>query len=148
MQRQPTNQTFSGTRQRGAVKHGLLVTCLVAIGILTLAWYMLPHGYSTDITLIGKGKPTIVLIHDSDNMASDLFMNNFNQVRGEFAARVEFVIADVHAPGGRQFANSNGVETASALFFSSEGSKITTIYRPQEADILRKAIQQAFGFQE
>jgi len=115
------------------------------MSILTFAWYMLPQGYSTDTTLIGKGKPTVVLIYDPENMASDALMDSFNQVRGEFKGEVEFIIVDVNAPGGRQFANANAVATASALFFSHRGDRVAIIYSPQAAAVLKKMIRQSFG---
>lgn len=132
-------------RQRGSIKQNLLVILLVMSGILLFASYMLPQGYHSDTTQIGKGKPAIVLIYDANNAVSDQIMEDFSQVRGEFEAQVEFILVDVNAPGGSQFANANAVSTASALFFDSKGKRITTIYSPQGADTLNKIIRQTFG---
>ena len=140
------NQIYINAQQTGAVKQNLLLTTLITAAILIGAWYMLPPGYSTDTTLIGKGKPAIVLIYDADNAASNALMEGFNQVRGDYQGRVEFLIVDVNAPGGRQFANTNAMATAGALFFSGEGRKITALYEPKEKEALHNTIRQAFSF--
>ena len=139
------NQAHFSIRQLGAVKPSLLATIAAAVGILIFAWYMLPQGYSTDTSLVGKGKPAIAIIYDSGNAASDELMASFNQVRGEFEAQVEFLIVDVDAPGGRQFANANAVATTSALFFSSDGRRIAVLYSPQKATVLNQMIRQKFS---
>jgi hypothetical protein len=106
---------------------------------------MLPQGYSTDTSLIGKGKPAIVLIYDSDNLVSDQLMASFNQVRDTYGNQIEFLLVDLNAPGGRQFANTNGVTTASALFFSPEGRQVAVAHGAHEKEMLEDAIRRKFN---
>jgi len=124
----------------------LLVLTLATSSLLVFAWLMLPQGFNTDIMQIGKGKPAIVLIYDSGSVESDQLSGTLNQMRGEFEERVEFILVDVNAPGGRDFVNANASSPASVLFFSRNGEKVATIYGPQEAATLNKIINRVFDF--
>jgi len=137
--------TPQSTDQKNPIVKKLLVILFAGIVILAFSWVMLPQGYSTDITKIGKGKPAVVIIYDANNAGSDHIMGSFTQVRGEFESQVEFIIVDVNTPGGQDFANTNVVPAASALFLSRQGERITVIYPPQEAAALNKIIRQAFN---
>ncbi len=137
--------TPQSTDQKNPIVKKLLVILFSAIVILAFSWAMLPQGYSTDITKIGKGKPAVVIIYDANNAGSDHIMGSLTQVRGEFEGQVEFIIVDVNAPGGQVFANTNAVPAASALFLSREGKRITVVYPPQEAAEFNQTIRQAFN---
>jgi len=137
--------TPQSTEQKTPIIKKLAIILFAGIAILAFAWAMLPQGYSTDISKIGKGKPAIVLIYDAMNAGSDHLMESLTQVRGEFESQVEFIIVDVNTPGGQNFANTNAVPAASALFLSREGKRITVVYPPQEAAALNKLIRQAFN---
>jgi len=146
MTRQQTHhKTHLCTRQGGATKQNLLVILLTATAILIFGWAMLPQGYHSDTSLIGQGRPAIVLIYDGNNAVSDQLIERFSQVRDEFTAEVEFILVDINAPGGSQFANTNAVSTASALFFDGKGERVTALYSPPEVDMLGKIIRQVFG---
>lgn len=146
MTRQLTHRNIHiHTRQSGSIKRNLLTILLAATGVLAFAWLMLPEGYHSDTTLIGKGRPAIVLVYDANNAVSDHLIESFNHVRDEFKAEVEFILVDMSAPGGAQFANANAATTASALFFDSKGQRISTLYSPQEADALGSIIRRVFG---
>jgi len=137
--------TPQSTDQKNPVIKKALIILLSITVILAFSWAMLPQGYSTDITKIGKGKPAIVLIYDTMNAGSDHLMGSFTQVRGEFESQVEFIIVDVNAPGGQDFANTNAVPAASGLLLSRQGKRITVIYPPQEAAELKQTIRRAFN---
>jgi len=137
--------TPENTDQKNPVIKKALIILFAAIVILAFSWAMLPQGYSTDTTKIGKGKPAVVIIYDANNAGSDHIMGSMTQVRGEFEGQIEFIIVDVNAPGGQGFANTNAVPAASALFLSGEGERITVVYPPQEAAVLNKLIRQAFN---
>ncbi len=146
MTRQPPHRNRTGRlRQGGTIKRNLLIILLAATGIMLFAWSMLPPGYHSDTTQIGQGRPAIVLIYDGNNAASDAFVEHFNQVRERFQPEVEFILVDINAPGGAQFASANAVSTASALFFDGAGQRVTTLYSPQEAPLLDRMIRRVFG---
>ncbi|MFC1603226.1 hypothetical protein ACFL3U_06635 [Pseudomonadota bacterium] len=137
--------TPQNTDQKNPVIKKLVIILFAGIAILAFSWAMLPQGYSSDTTKIGKGKPAIVIIYDANNAGSDHIMGSLTQVRGEFESQVEFILVDVNSPGGQDFANANAVPAASALFLSREGKRITVIYPPQETAVLNKIIRQAFN---
>jgi len=137
--------TPQNTQQKNPIINKLLIILFSAIAILAFAWAMLPQGYSTDTTIIGKGKPAIVIIYDANNAGSDHIMESVTQVRGEFESQVEFILVDVNAPGGREFTNTNAVAAPSALLLSRQGKRITVVYPPQEAAALNNITRQAFN---
>lgn len=143
---QMNSLTRTHYRQTGAARQGVLISLLVLVLILIFAWFMLPKGFNKDTSLIGKGKPAIVLIYSYDSVMSTELMEEFNKIRGEYADRVEFLIVDVNAPGGKEFISANGVSAPGALFFSSGGRKVTELYSPAKAPQLKNMMQQAFGF--
>jgi len=142
---QLNNKTLHSRKQAGATRTGLLLSLLLVAGMLTLAWFMLPQGYNTDTSLIGKGKPAIVLIYDSDSVLSSDLMSSFNEIRGAHENQVEFLLADLNAPGGREFANSKGMSTAGALFFSGEGRLLGVLNGLQEKEVLDNAVRKTFN---
>ena len=106
---------------------------------------MLPQGYNTDTSLIGKGKPAIVLIYDNETTLSSDLMESFNGIRGTYEDQVEFLLVDLNAPGGREFANANRMNTAGALFFSGEGQLLGVLNRPHEKKVLDNAVRKTFN---
>jgi len=137
--------TPQNTDQKNHIIKKLLIILFAGIVILAFASAMLPKGYNTDTTIIGKGKPAIAIIYDANNAGSDHIMETVTQVRGEFESQVEFIIVDINAPGGQEFANTNAVAAPSALLLSHQGERITVVYPPQEAAALNKTIRRAFN---
>lgn len=132
-------------RQSGALKHNLIGALLVIIGFTAMIWLALPPTYNTDLALIGKGKPAIVLVYDNENVASMTLIENFNKFRDKYEGTIEFIIADFNLQAGEQFANTHQVHSASALYFNHEGQRVLVFNGPQEETVIRDSIQQSFG---
>jgi hypothetical protein len=60
---------------------------------------------STDLSIVGQGKPALVLVYENYSPASADALKRLNQVRSDYAASLEFVIADLGVPQGHAFAN-------------------------------------------
>ena len=131
--------------QTGALKHNLLVIALIAIALVSVIWFIMPASFSTDLSLIGQGKPAVAIIYDLDDARSQKLMESFNQIRHAYEDQVEFLVVDLGAPQGRQFAQTQATTSAGAHFFSSEGKKLLVLEGTHEIDALKKALKQAYG---
>lgn len=110
-----------------------------------MMWAAFPPSYNTDLSLIGKGKPAIVLIFDKENVASMDLMEEFNQIRDDYEGEIEFLVADIGTTVGDQFASSHSMGSASAVYFMGGGEKVIAFYGPQDRAVLRDSIKQSFG---
>ncbi len=139
--------TFFSMRknQTGALKYNLLAISLIAVSLVTLIWLVMPASFSTDLSLIGQGKPAVAIIYDVDDGRSQKLMESFNQIRQTYEDQVEFLVVDLGAPQGRQFAQVHATTSAGAHFFSSEGKKLLVVEGTHDIDALKKALNQAYG---
>ncbi len=141
------NNRYSLSRhyQSGALKHNLIGALLVIIGFAAMMWAAFPPSYNTDLSLIGQGKPAIVLIFDKENVASMDLMEEFNQIRDDYEGKIEFLVADINTTVGEQFASMHRMGSASAVYFMGGGEKVIAFYGPQDRAVLRDSIKQSFG---
>ena len=71
---------------------------------------------STDLSVIGQGKPVLVLAYESYLPTGDDALNRLHQVRSDYDSRLDFVVADMGTSQGRAFANRYQVVTGQAVF--------------------------------
>lgn len=106
-----------------------------------LVWSQLPRGaYPTDLSRIGKGRAALVLAYDISSMGGMTVMGLMDTVRGEFADRVEFLVADLGEPSGSGLAGRFGAGNGSVMLFSGSGSHVLTMHVPPDADTLRREL--------
>ncbi len=117
-----------------------------AIG--ALIWSQLPRGaYPTDLTRVGKGRPALVLAYDINSMGGMSVMGLLDVLRGEYADRVEFLVADLGVPDGRDFAQRHDAINGTVMLYSADGSHMRTIHLPLNTEILRHALEQVVSGQ-
>ena len=120
------------------------ITLGLVIVITIFAVSLLPKGFSGDISLIGKGKPVLILVHDDNILQSGETMVVMNQIRDDYSARLELVVADINTPDGRTFANTNGLMATALVFYSANGQHLKTLYSAQTAESLRQELDSIF----
>ena len=114
----------------------------------TLIWSQLPRGaYPTDLTRVGQGRPALVLAYDISSMGGMESMGLLDNVRGEYAGRVEFLVADLGVPDGHNFAQRHGAVSGSVMLYSGGGSHTRTIHPPLTLETLRRALGEAVSGQ-
>lgn len=119
----------------------VLITLAIigAVGALILS--QLPRGaYPTDLTRIGQGRPALVLAYDIQSMGGMTGMELLDKLRDEYADRVEFLVADLGVPQGRQFAQSVGAVNGTVAFLSGDGTHLQTMHPPLIPEALRQAV--------
>jgi len=122
-----------------------VVSALLVLGLLWLAVSNLPRGYSRDLTQIGKGKNVVVQVHDHNLVGSIDLMETLNKVRPEYAANVEFVVADLLTPEGQAFATNHNVSSVTLVFFAPDGTQRGVVKGAQDINTLRSSLDQAFN---
>ena len=111
------------------------IVALLGLGYFSLAGIGKP--ISTDLSLIGKGKPALVLVYENYSPASADALTRLKQVRGDYDARLDFVIADLGVPEGRAFANRHQLSDGQAMFLKPDGEPLRATYIPEDEQELR-----------
>jgi hypothetical protein len=121
----------------------LLFLVLLA-GIVGLAIWTLPRGYSTDLSRIGQGGNVVVQVHDHGLVSSTTLMESLNKVRHDYEGVIEFVVADLQIPAGRAFAQTHNAEAATLLLFAPDGTRLGVVQGAHEPVVLRQILDQVY----
>jgi hypothetical protein len=121
----------------------LLFLVLLA-GIVGLAIWTLPRGYSTDLSRIGQGGNVVVQVHDHGLVSSTTLMESLNKVRHDYEGVIEFVVADLQIPAGRAFAQTHNAEAATLLLFAPDGTRLGVVQGAHEPVVLRRILDQVY----
>jgi len=106
----------------------------------------LPRGsYSTDLSRIGNGKPALVLAYDINSTGGMDVMKLMNALRDEYSDRIEFLIADLGTPQGRQFATRHNGINGTVMFYSAKGTYTRTIHVPPDTETLRYGLDEVLA---
>jgi hypothetical protein len=90
--------------------HKWLISLAIIGGVHALVWSQLPRSpYSTDLARIGQGQPALVLAYDIQSMGGMEVMGMMDDLRGEYAERVAFLVAPLGAPHGQAFGGKRAV---------------------------------------
>jgi len=144
-QENPTHgakKTEAGTRKTTYWPKFIIVGATALL--LAVFMWTLPRGFSTDLSLIGKGNNVAVLVHDQGMMGSEQLMRVVNDLRSQYEPQTTFIVADINTPTGRAFANAHGTQSATLLLFGPRGDKLATLYGPQDQAKLRDSFDQLF----
>ena len=126
------------------LKWPLILLVLAAVG--AFLWQALPRGaYPTDLSRIGSGRPVLVLAHDQNYVSGAAVMELLNQVRPEYADRVDFLVAHLAMDDAQAFARRHQAGDGTVLLFNGAGQRVAVLHHPQSRDEVRSALAQAFG---
>jgi hypothetical protein len=133
----------AGRFPRG-LKWPLILLSLAGVG--AFLWQALPRGaYPTDLSRVGAGRPVLVLAHDTNYVGSAEVMELMNGLRGDYAGRVDFLVAHLALADAQAFAARHAASDGTVLLFAADGRRVGVLHQPQSADELRRALAQAFG---
>lgn len=124
---------------------------IIGLGVVLAAgwfiWSLLPAtGFSTDLQRIGAGQPVAVLVHETANPTSVGVMEQLEAMRDNPPAGVEFLVAALGEPEGRQFAEHFQAERpGTMLFFDAEGQPRERLSGPVSATEIEEAAAAAAG---
>jgi hypothetical protein len=112
----------------------ICLAALIAVGYIVIVNFGKP--ISTDLAVIGQGKPTLVLAYENYSPAGGDALNRLRQVSSDYNSRLHFVVADMGTPQGLAFTNRYRLIDGKAIFLASDGQPIqVTDIPPSEGDL-------------
>ncbi|MGA7595040.1 MAG: hypothetical protein WCA64_07580 [Gallionella sp.] len=100
----------------------------------------LPRGFSDDMSQIGKGRIAVVLVRDKNAAESLQLMNVVDDIRSQYAGRVEFLLTDYDTPEGRAFMAAHNAARISLVLFDPSGKEVKVLAAPQTPASLQQEI--------
>jgi hypothetical protein len=123
-----------------------LITLLIIAGVGGFIWTQLPSGaYPTDLSRIGSGQPTLVLAYDMNYAGGMAVMELMNEIRADYAGKVDFLVAHLGMADGQAFADKHGVSDGTVILFNGDGTPDGKLYHPESVEVLRQALNDALG---
>lgn len=95
---------------------------------------------STDLGLIGQGKPVLVLAYENYSPAGGDALNRLRKVKGDYYTQLNFVVADMGNPQGMAFANRHQLIDGQAIFLNQHGQPLKTTHIPEDEQELRRLL--------
>ena len=115
---------------------------LVALAALS---YLLIMGagkpISSDLSIIGQGKPVLVLAYENFTPTGGEALNRLRDIRGDFDSRLDFVVADIGTPHGRAFADRHQLFNGQAVFLKQDGQPLSVTSIPVDEQELRSLLE-------
>ena len=119
-----------------------LIYLAIAGGVLGLVWSQWPRSpYSTDLARIGQGQPALVLAYDIQSMGGMEVMAMMDELRGDYADRVNFLVAPLGAPHGLAFGQRHEAVNGTVVLFSANGEAVRTLHLPGNTAQLQQALE-------
>ena len=125
---------------RNALRTAIVLLAIMVLLVLFVA--LIPRGYDSDLTRIGKGQPTAVLTHDPGFLASAQLMEGINGLRKDFEPATLFLVADLNTPQVKRFAEEQSVSFGVLVLFDSRGRRLASYSGRADDDSLRTFLTQ------
>lgn len=123
-----------------------LIYTIVLSASAILIWTQLPERpYPTDLNLVGKGKPALVLIYDANNAGGMMTMELLAPLRDEYGDQVEFLVASLGLPDGQAFAKHYRISSGAVAFFLADGTHSSTMRAPESTPELRRYLERTLS---
>ncbi len=94
-----------------------------------------------DLTKIGRGKPSVVQVHDPNcSLCQQLQRQTRKALKSFDDEAVTFLVADINTAEGGAFAARFGVPHVTLLLFDGAGEMVQIVRGPSDTDSLRQII--------
>lgn len=127
-------------KQSGAAGLTKLAIVAAICGLLAFAVTLLPKGFKSDLTLIGQGTTSVVLIHDKNLVASTKMMELLNKVRSDYEGSVIFLAVDIATPAGQSFSQQQRAGVVDLVIFGADGKRLQVLGGTTGEQALRAAL--------
>ena len=131
--------------QTGSALRTTLITIAATIAVLAFLITRLPQGFSDDLSKIGRGSNIAVLVHNKSTVRSQNLMSLLNQVRPDYAGKVEWLVADIDTESGKAFVREQQVKDSILVFFGPDGTRRGVLEGAVDENGLRVALVNAFS---
>ena len=120
-----------------------VVAALLGIGYVVSLLAVRPM--STDLSVVGQGKPALVLVYENFSPASTEGLERLKQVRDDYEASLSFVVADLGVPAGQNFARRHGLGAGHVLLLGADGEPRGMVPVPADERALRAGLDNALS---
>jgi len=121
----------------------------VSLVVLVALGYFLTMGIgkpmSADLSVIGQGKPVLVLAYENFSPTGGDALNRLRQVKNDYESRLDFVVADLGTPQGRTFANRYQLANGQAVFLKQDGQPLQVTNIPADERELRNRLESSLA---
>jgi len=122
----------------------IAVTAASLLVLVALGYYLIIGAgkpISTDLSVIGQGKPVLVLAYENFSPTGGDALNRLRQVRSDYDSRLNFVVADLGTPQGRVIANRYQLVNGQAVFLKQDGQPLRVTSIPVDERELRSRLE-------
>ncbi|MCP4767260.1 MAG: hypothetical protein GY875_13415 [Gammaproteobacteria bacterium] len=144
--RRPEAPNRSATRQMSKTRRwreirlfSLWFVLLAGVIGSGLAAFKYSYDTSHDLSVIGKGVPAVVQIHDPDCPLCNQLRRNANAAAKRFGERLLYRIADISTSRGRQLQRRHDVPNVTLLLFDGDGELRKVLNGVKSDDVLYRA---------
>ncbi len=130
--------------RRMLIRAGIGIAVAAPLAWLGVRWYENRASVRHDLSVIGNGRPTVVLVHDFSSSDSRQLRDNLGAVERDFGSNVQFRIADLATPDGAILARRYNVLRATILMFGSDGALRETLVGVHDPAAIRSTIAATF----
>lgn len=109
------------------MKKTLIITAACIVAVVAIGYYLLQGAggpISTNLNLVGQGKPALVLAYENYSPSGGEALNRLRKVRSDYSDRMHFIVADMGTPEGRAFIDRHQLDNGIAVFLSPEGEAL------------------------
>jgi hypothetical protein len=119
-----------------------MIYTAITIATFALVFSQLPRGpYSTDLSRIGQGQPSLVLAYDIKSMGGMAVMEMMDELYDEYTDRINFLVADFGVPQGQAFGRRFDLYNGSVVLLSAPGLAVNTLHLPFNTAQLKQALE-------
>lgn len=118
-------------------RNGAITLAVLGSGGGYLAYSANAKMHEQDLTRIGKGRPTIVQIHDPNCSVCARLQRNTKSALSTFSdGEIEYVVANIKSSKGKAFAERNAVPHITLMLYDGKGELKHILRGPQEVSTL------------
>lgn len=114
------------------------------IAVIALVGFLIMGGgkpISTDLSVIGQGKPALVLAYENYSIIGGEALNRLRKVRSDFDSRLNFVVADLGTPQGSDIAKRHKLVDGLAVIFKQNGQALEVFNIPENENALKSLLE-------
>lgn len=97
------------------------VAVALLAGLLLLVWQMLPRPFEGDLSVIGQGRPALVLVYDPNLVVSGDQASELDDARAALTPHMHLLVARVGYPEAASIIKRHAASAGTLLLFDGEG---------------------------
>ncbi len=131
-----SNEKSARRRWQNICRMVVFSTILVSIAGVGFASFKHSYDVQHDLSVIGKGKPTVVQIHDPKCQLCLRLRRNADAAVDRIGSEILFRVADITTPKGRRLQRKHDVKNVTLLLFDGSGKLIQVLSGVKDEDLL------------